>query len=315
MMNTIFLLGLDTGWILRIRKMKTMLPMVILLVCGACSTSEDSMTVSAPAETNAGKLLFESGFEGETHLSEPQGEFEIGLWPDYEIIRGEDTSTGYSWPIRILGSNFSGIHKIDDDGGPAIDNRIESVVGHEGQETNALFQRVNYDILATQTPYQINNISENPDELYIGYRMKTDDTALIGANKWRAIWEYKTDKYGSSNDGFRMIAFMATDGQGTPHWIFQGDTSPNSPVWQVKNYNISVPMNEWFKVEYYVKWSDTSNGYASMKVNGQLIAEHSGATTTNSDNLDFIILTQVYGNSHPMHQWVDDVEIWDGLPN
>ena len=52
-----------------------------------------------------------------------------------------------------------------------------------------------------------------------------------------------------------------------------------------------------------------------MKVNGQLIAEHHGATTTNSDNLDFIILTQVYGNSHPMHQWVDDIEIWDGAPN
>ena len=51
-----------------------------------------------------------------------------------------------------------------------------------------------------------------------------------------------------------------------------------------------------------------------MKVNGELIAEHSGATTTNSDNLDFIILTQVYGNSHPMHQWVDDIEIWNGLP-
>jgi hypothetical protein len=73
-------------------------------------------------------------------------------------------------------------------------------------------------------------------------------------------------------------------------------------------------MNEWFKVEYYIKWSAGNNGYASMRVNGQLIGEHYGATTSNSDNLDFMILTQVYGNSYPMHQWVDDIEIWNGLP-
>ena len=116
------------------------------------------------------------------------------------------------------------------------------------------------------------------------------------------------------NNGFRMIALMETDEQGVLHWVFQGDTSPMNPVWQVENYEVPVPMNEWFKVEYYVKWGEGSDGYASMKVNGQLIAEHSGPTTNGSDGLNFIILTQVYGNSHPMHQWVDDIEIWDGLP-
>lgn len=298
--------------------MKNILLLVFLVVFSACGESDDLLdteTISGAADATPGVLLFSSGFEGETYLSEPQEGLENNLWPDYEIIRGEDTATGYSWPIRILGSNFSGIHKVDDDGGPAIDNSIETVVGHNGRETKALFQRVNYDILATQTPYQINNITENPQELYISYRMKTDDTALIGPDKWRAIWEYKTDNYGISSNGFRMIAFMETNAQGLKHWVFQGDTSPTTPIWQVENYDIPVPMNEWFQVEYYIKWSDTSDGYASMKVNGDLIAEHSGATTSNSDKLDFIILTQVYGNSHPMHQWVDDIEIWDGLPN
>ena len=298
------------------------------MAVAACKKSDgpqDPMTVSGAGEkteepdqvpdTKVGELLFSSGFESDTYLSEPSGEFETSNWSDYEIIKGTDISTGYSWPIQILGSNFSGIHKISDDDGAAVDNAIEKVIGHDGEETTALFQRVNYDVQFTQTPYQINNLTENPDELYMTYRLKTDDTALVGANKWRALWEYKTNSYGSSTSGFRMIAFMETNGQGTPYWVFQGDINPMNPVWQVKNYDVPVPMNEWFKVEYYIKWSEGEDGYASMKVNGQLIAQHFGPTTNGSDGLSFIILTQVYGNSHPMHQWVDDIEIWDGTPN
>ncbi len=319
---------LDIRWYPNFDKMKkAILLLVFLTAFSACKKSDDPqdpvtiddpqdpVTIIEPFEGSTGKLLFSSGFESDTYLSEPSSELEISNWPDYEIIRGTDASTGYSWPISILGSNFAGIHKVDDDGGAALSNDIETVIGHNGEETTALFQSVNYDIQFTQTPYQINNITENPEELYMSYRMKTDDTALVGPDKWRAIWEYKTDDYASYANGFRMIALMVTDNQGTPHWVFQGDTSPTSPVWQVENYDVPVIMNAWFKVEYYIKWSDAADGYASMKVNGQLIAEHYGATTTNSDNLDFIILTQVYGNSHPMHQWVDDIEIWDGVPN
>ncbi len=291
---------------------------VFLIVFTACKESDDpqdSMTISAPAEAISIELLFSSGFENETYLSAPSSEFETSSWPDYDIVKGTDISTGYSWPIKILGANFGGIHKVDDDNGFAIENRIETVNGHTGEETKALYQNVKYDIGATQTPYQINNITQNPKELYMSYWMKTDDVSLSGKDEWRALWEYKTDNYGNQKNGFRMIAFMATDLEGRLYWVFQGDTNPSHPVWQVENYEIPVIRNEWFKVEYYIKWSDSSDGYASMKVNGQLIAEHSGPTTNNSDNLDFIILTQVYGNSHPMYQWVDDIEIWDGMPN
>ena len=112
-----------------------------------------------------------------------------------------------------------------------------------------------------------------------------------------------------------MIAFMATDIRGTPYWQFQGDIGPRQPVWRIENYDIPLITDKWFKVEYYLKWSDGEEGYASMKVDGQLIGEHSGPTTFESNDLSFIILTQVYGNSYPMHQWIDDIEIWNGLPN
>jgi len=146
--------------------------------------------------------------------------------------------------------------------------------------------------------------------------MKTDDTSLTSPDKWRALWEFKTKNYNvNTTDGFRMIAFMATDSNGELHWLFQGDRNPSTPIWQERNTTVAVIRNEWFKVEYYIKWGTGSDGYASMKVNGQLIAEHFGATTSNSDDLDFIILTQVYGNTHPMHQWIDNIEIWNKLPN
>ncbi len=259
----------------------------------------------AGAISTSAQLLFKSGFDGVSITTPTEG---------YQYLRGTDSKTGFNWPISILGSDFGGIHRVNDDNGRAIDNTIEMVMGPTGSQGPALFQRVNYDVQVTQTPYQINNIKENPKELYMGYYMKTDAFAVKGIDKWRAIWEYKTDDYASNKDGFRIIAFMATDYQGKPYWLFQGDTGPQNPVWQKVNRTVPLIMGEWFKVEYYIKWSDDASGYASMKVNGQLIGEHHGPTTSNSDDLDFIMLTQVYGNSYPMHQWVDDIEIWDGIP-
>tara|TARA_R110002051_G_scaffold64139_2_gene116776 strand:- start:25459 stop:26031 length:573 start_codon:yes stop_codon:yes gene_type:complete len=188
------------------------------------------------------------------------------------------------------------------------------VPGPKGKETTTLFQRVNYDVQVTQTPYQINNIKKNPKELYMTYWMKTDAISLKGKDVWRAIWEYKTKNYASYKDGFRMIAFMATDIRGTPYWQFQGDIGPRQPVWRIENYDIPLITDAWFNVEYYLKWSDGEDGYAAMKVNGQLIGEHHGPTTSKADPLDFIMITQVYGNNYPMYQWVDDIEIWDGIP-
>ncbi len=255
----------------------------------------------------APQLLFKSGFEEGISISAPQ--------ENYQLIRGTDSESGFTWPIKILGSNFSGIHRIQDDGGPAIENYLENVDNARGEETTALFQRVNYDIGVTQTPYQINNIRENPTSLFMSYWMKTDDTSLNGPDKWRAIWEFKTKKYNENNaNGFRMIAFMATDDDGKPFWLFQGDKNPLEPIWQVKNKNVPVIRNQWFKVSYYIEWSNGNDGYASMSINDELIAEHKGATTYNSDDMDFLILTQVYGNTHPMYQWIDDIEIWEGLP-
>lgn len=284
--------------------MKRLIPCFLCIVVFMAACQKDDPLEIRPSTP---QLLFKSGFEEGTFISDIQD--------NYQVIRGTDSETDFTWPIRILGSNFAGIHRIQDDNGPAIDNYLENITGRSGTETTALFQRVNYDIGVTQTPYQINNLKKNPIELYMSYWMKTDDTSLNGPDKWRALWEFKTKNYNSnSSNGFRMISFMATDREGELYWLFQGDKTPTEPIWQVVNKTVPVIRNEWFKVSYYIKWSTTSDGYASMSINDEVIAEHNGPTTSNSDDMDFIILTQVYGNTHPMHQWVDDIEIWDRIP-
>ena len=249
-------------------------------------------------------LLFQSGFEGVSLSSSKEG---------YQYIRGKDIETGYSWPVYILGSDFSGIHRVNDDNGNAISNRLEKVQGPKGNITTTLYQEVGYDVQVTQTPYQINNIRKNPKELYISYWIKTDSLSLLGKDQWRAIWEYKTKGY-AENNGFRMIAYMAKDIHGKPFWLFQGDKNPQVPIWQVENYNIPLIKGKWFKLEFFIKWSESQKGYACMKVNNQLIGEHYGPTTHNHQPMDFMMLTQVYGNSYPMYQWVDDLQIWNGNP-
>jgi len=287
---------------------------LLILLCSCSSTSNGDIDNEITQEPEKpivipANLLFSSGFEG-VELSQP-------IY-DYQYITGTDKNTGYSWPPSIFGSENaaepSGIHNINDDNGAAIDNELQSIIGPKGESSTALFQRVNYDVQVTQAPYQINGITKNPKELYIKYWMKTDDFSVQGNDTWRAIWTYKTEKYATNQDGFRMIAFMATDIKGNPYWMLQGDINPETPIWQVVNDKIPLIMGEWFKVEYHVKWSNGPDGYASMIVNDQLIGEHFGRTTANNDDLDFIMLTQVYGSNYPMYQWVDDVEIWDGVP-
>lgn len=264
----------------------------------------NEQTSSIQIQNQTPTLLFKSGFEG-VSLSAPQ--------EGYQYVTGIDSETGFSWPLYILGSDFSGIHRVNDDNGKAISNRLEKVVGPKGDMSTALYQEVSYDDQVTQTPYQINNIKQNPTELYISYWMKTDTLSLKGKDEWRAIWEYKTVGY-AQNKGFRMIAYMAKDIEGKPFWLFQGDKNPQNPIWQVENYDIPFIKGKWFKVEFHLKWNNGPEGFASMKINNQIIGEHHGPTTIDDKPLDFMMLTQVYGNSQPMYQWIDDLQIWDGVP-
>jgi len=255
------------------------------------------------------RLLFKSGFENGVYIDNtayPDSE-------DYRFIKGKDSETDFSWPIDILGANESALHYIDDKNHQAVYSELQTVIGHKGDTTQALYSIENYDIGATQCPYEVLNIQEGTKDLYIKYWIKMDSASLFQSDMWRAIFEYKTKDY-AENTGFRLIAYIYSGKDGIPYWHWQGDKNPENPIWEIDNKTVPVPINEWFLTEFYWHWSEGDDGRALWKVNGQVIGEHFGPTTRKSKPIDFIILTQIYGDANPKYQWVDDIEIWDGIP-
>ena len=256
------------------------------------------------------RLLFSSGFEGGVYIEDTPD----GNSLDYRLILGTDSETGFSWPVQILGDTTGGLHYIEDDNFQAISSEIQTVTGHDGTPTRALYAIENYSNGATQCPYEILDITEGRKDLYIRYWIKMDSTSHNKPNAWRTFFEWKTKDY-ANGSGFRLISFIYTDENGSPYWHWQGDANPQEPEWEIDNKTIPVPVNgEWFLTEFYWHWSEGKDGRALWKINGQVVGDHYGPTTRNSKPIDFIMMTQLYGDSNPKHQWIDDIEIWDSIP-
>ncbi len=291
-----------------------------LLMLTACKTETETQN-NIPDEP---KLLFKSGF-GEGVYIDPEL---VEDSEDYDFIRGKDSQTGYSWPIDILGASESALHRVADDDHTALWSEIQKVTGHDGSTTRALYNeethRENGD---TQLTYEILNITQGRSDLYVRYWMKIDDHMLGVPHKWRALFEYKTKDYkdpGEGGTGFRLIAFVYTDREGRASWHMQGDRDSSHPIWECDTlepdeicHNEYVPVitNEWFLTEYYWHWSNGEDGRVWWKINGKVVADHKGPTTRNDNPIDFILFTQLYGDMTPKHQWIDDIEIWDGIPD
>jgi hypothetical protein len=285
---------------------KLTLTTILVLVVTFFSACQSSSKEKAPFKPT---LLFKSGFEDNVYIDETA----YSDSEDYRYIRGEDLQSKFNWPINILGANDSALHYIDDDEHHAVMSQIQTVVGHDGTLTKALYSIENYNLGVTQCPYEILNIQDGESDLYVKYWIKMDSSSLVQPDMWRAIFEYKTKDY-QENEGFRLIAFIYTDDDGIPYWHFQGDRNPQEPIWEIDNKKVAVPLDEWFLTEFYWHWSEGDDGKVIWKINGETIAKHHGATTRNSKPIDFIILTQIYGDANPKYQWVDDIEIWDAIP-
>jgi len=270
------------------------------------------------------KLLFASGFEDGVYIDP----LLVVDNEDYAYIRGTDNETGFTWPIDILGSTQSALHHIGDDNLQAVNAELQTTIGYDGKNTKTLYNIEHYEHKDyTQYPYEILNITEGRKDLYVRYRMKIDSNMLGHPNTWRALFEYKTEDYkdpGEGGTGFRLISYIYTDQEGNPSWHFQGDKDSSNPIWECdslsptrecNNTNVPVILDEWFTTEYYWHWSEGDDGMATWKINGKIVGQHHGATTRGSNPIDFIMLTQIYGNDNPKYQWIDDIEIWDSVPD
>ena len=294
---------------------KVFLFLSIGLVLSSCSNDNTQ-------EGTAAKLLFKSGFEKDVYIDTEV----IAGSEDYAFLRGKDNETEFNWPIDILGSSESALHFLDDDG-DALEARLERVTGHNGTQTTTLYNKMNYNVTgSTQLPYEILDVKESQKDIYIRYWMKIDDNMVGQPDKWRALFEYKTKDYkdpGENGTGFRLISYIYTDEVGHASWHFQGDEDSRNSIWECdtltptqacNNSNVPVITNKWFLSEYYWHWSNGDDGLAWWKIDGKTVGEHHGATTRENNPIDFIMLTQIYGDSNPKEQWIDDIEIWEGLP-
>jgi len=285
----------------------------------------------APAPTSS-TLLFSSGFEGATALLPPSDLYGNGGWQN---IVGIDSITGFAWPPNIWGGGTTRLFLFPDAPvdattiGNYVVNQIQTVTGHNGTPTQALYQQMSQSGVSGTGPngdpaqdgLYLQPVSETSD-LYISYWLKYQPNlmqSMIPPN-WRVLFEWKT-----SSD-YRVIVSVVTwgldaNGVNVPlSWEIIGDnvagSLPQQRFWDVYNTTVPVPVGEWFKFEVFWHRSSGNDGRVWMAVNGQPIVDHSGPNIgINNAPIDRIMMPNLYsGGSYPIYQWVDDVQIWDGFP-
>ena len=253
-------------------------------------------------------LLFSSGFEGNVAMATKDKILE-----NRQHITGTDSETGFTWPPVLGGSSINALKLIHDGGN--LHNDLRTLRNRMGANTKVMYnEKLANTSDITQSPFQLENWSFNPDKFYVRYWMNVNDS-FIGKNKFRVIWETKTYNY-DFGDGFRIVALMNTDDEGNESWEFRGDTKPgvDGLVWYTSNNEIPFPKDKWFLVEFFVDFEKTGEGQAFFKVNGQTIGNVKNVTNANSENIQVMMLTQIYGSVDYMYQYIDDIEIWDNVP-
>jgi hypothetical protein len=82
--------------------------------------------------------------------------------------------------------------------------------------------------------------------------------------------------------------------------------------------NFMLPLGQWFNLKYFV-FRDLSNGIVKIWVNDNLVVSQNGLKTENAkDNSFFTTISKIYYDPHDNFSgykiWVDDLQVYDGLP-
>lgn len=293
------------------------------------------------------RLLFSAGFEGVT-IAPPEPCWDNGCWQD---IRGEDRHTGFRWPPRVRGGTgrfllLTDPVKIDSLSiQQYVHNRIEEVEGPKGARTKVLYQEATKNAngvapmggSAEQNEFQFLPLDDT-NELYVSYWIKLQPdlvekmtrlppgAGIRGGGTWRAIFAFKTggqkdDGTPKNNGDYRIEAYVMTYDSDTPYWVVLGDNNAGSGAplveyWRIANRTLPVPLDRWFKFEIYWKRSSDDSGRVWAAVDGHTIADRRGPNMGVSNlPINRIMAPMLYtGQRMPAYQWVDDVQIWTGIP-
>jgi hypothetical protein len=301
-----------------------------------------------PPSMPAAQRLFGSGFEGDVEPLPPRDCWENGCWQE---VAGRDTVTRFSWPPQLHGGGARFLLLTDPvpivpgSIGRFMFNRIETVTGPHGKPTRALYQQITRNVNGqahmgtAPTQNELQFLPRNDArELYVSYWLKLQYDLVERMNglapapgvreggTWRGIFSFKTGgMYPDGrprNDGdYRVEAYVTTYGGGEPYWALLGDNNaggrdPLVNDWTIVNREVPVPVGRWFHLEMYWKRSNDADGRVLMRVDGRTIAEHRGPNLgARQQPINRIIAPLLYaGGTMPVYQWVDDLEIWSGLP-
>lgn len=300
--------------------------------------SDISVTCTALVDSSA-KLLFKSNFGAGVSVDAPHGYYTNGHGAWQSII-GTDSETGFTWPIKALGAQFSGIQLITMDVvtpatiGNYITNTIQPVIGPKGTLVNELFQNVKIKgpvgSAGSQAPFIVTrpiNIGDVPD-LYISYWFKhpADLAAkldpMVSSGNWRVQFEFKTGGYEDTGNGDYRIATNILKGtDGKLYWLNMGDNKANAPLdpvtyWTVRNFDVPVPVGRWFKFEVFWHRSSGSDGRYWAAVDGQVIVDRFGPNMGEYKlPINRIMINNAYsGGSPTVESHSTGLEIWDGFP-
>jgi hypothetical protein len=250
-------------------------------------------------------FIFQSGFENGVYLKNPVAD-DGGIW--WQEIKGSDM--GYSWPINVNGKGtLQLIIDANKDIKKYISNSIERIQDKNGNWTNALHQNIlkkQYEY--TQDPYIIYTDGKEVEDLHIQYDMKLPDNLaeILGRDGWMAITEYKT------TGDFRLAFYIYEDDEGELYWYVHGDNVVGDPddyeeFWYRENYDVEVPLGEWFNVDIYWHRGNGSDGRVLWKINKKTVADFHGMTKI-KDPINAIMVFTNYASS-PLEQWIDNIKI------
>jgi hypothetical protein len=289
----------------------------------------------APAQGSA-KLLFSSGFEAFTALNAPSGFFTTGAWQD---IVGTDSTTGFAWPINIWGGSATHFQMLAQTPVDATTlgnyqvNRVETVTGHNGNSTQALYSQIKQSGCCGTNPmgsevdqdaFMIQPFGETSD-LYISYwiKLQPDLAQLMNppSPNWRVLFEWKTGTQGDNGD-YRVLVELVTWGYGPLSWYVFGDnvarccSYPRQIYWEKYTTTTAQTLADWMKFEVFWHRSGGNDGRVWMAANGQVIVDRYGPNMgVNNAPINRIMLSTLYSSTaFPIYQWIDDVEMWDGFP-
>jgi hypothetical protein len=140
---------------------------------------------------------------------------------------------------------------------------------------------------------------------------------------WRVMFEWKTGGTGANWGGDLRTIVTIHKSNGSLHWETSVDTNANgnyscngSCYSPIINTTVPVPVGQWFRFETFTHRSYGPDGHFWAKVNGQYIVDRYQMNIgSHGDPINRLFLCNLYSNAiAPQYQWIDDIEIWEGVP-